>query len=178
MALQHQDPFVSPDADAAGFPAPHRPRLRGLAPVSGLPGNTPVLTRRGFLPAQDIEVGQSLITRDSGLQTVASVEHVTVRTRMVRFARTVLSDPGFYDTLRLPAHQLVNLRDWRATALHGKPEAQAPAASLIDEAYITDDGIEELRLTRLIFPSAATLYVGGMEVLSAHGFDDQLRPVF
>ena len=178
MALQQHDPFARSFAATDGRPARSAAPLRGLAPVSGLPGEAQVLTRRGFYRADAVEVGQALVTREQGLQPVVAVEHVTVRSRMVRFSREVLSDPGFYDALRLPAHQLVNLRDWRATALHGKSEAQAPCASLIDDAYVTDDGIEELRLTRLIFPTAATLYVGGMEVLSAHGFDDQLRPVF
>lgn len=178
MALQQHDPFSCPVAGTHGCPAPNPAHMRGLAPVSGLPGDAQVLTRRGFCSADEIEVGQALVTREQGLQAVVEIERVTVRSRMVRFSREVLSDPEFYEALRLPTHQLVNLRDWRATVLQGKAEAQAAAASLIDDAYITDDGIEELQLTRLFFPSATTLYVGGMEVLSAHTFDDQLRPVF
>lgn len=174
MSLQQHTPF---QIDHAGLPRARR-GLRGLAPVSGLLADTPVLTRQGFCCADEIQAGDALVTREYGLQQVRKVETITARSRMVRFAPETLSDRKRYAPLRLPAHQLVNLRDWRATVLHGKPEAKAPAAALIDDAFVVDDGLQEITLTRLIFASAATLYAGGMEILSAHGFDDQLRPVF
>ena len=131
MALQQHDPFSRPVTDTQGFTTRNPAQMRGLAPISGLPGDAQVLTRRGFCRADEIEVGQALVTREQGLQAVVEIERVTVRSRMVRFSREVLSDPGFYEALRLPTHQLVNLRDWRATVCRAKQRHRRPRRRLL-----------------------------------------------
>ncbi len=149
-----------------------------LSPQSGILTSTKVLTRSGFAPAGQLRTGDVLITRNASLIPILSAEKKTVRTRIVCFQSAMLDAQGYHGDLHLPAHQLVNIRGWRAKALYGKAETQVSAASLIDDDLISDDGMREVEVVRLNFQCWATLYVGGLEVLSAHSFDDQLRPVY
>ena len=132
MTIAHV--FSAPDATS------HR---AGPRPLSGLPANSEVLTRSEYKTAALVFSCDDLITRDQGLVPICKVDRITARSRMVRFEANALGADRPDRDLSLPAHQLVLLRDWRAGALFGKHEALTQAASLIDDGFITDIGMQD-----------------------------------
>ncbi|NIZ15563.1 Hint domain-containing protein [Phaeobacter sp. HF9A] len=150
-------------------------------PLTGLLPQTEVLTRKGFKPTSEITPADTVITREHGLSPVLTVVIQHARSRLVRFAaKTLNCDDKTRDLpcdILLPAHQAMRLRDWRAQALFGKHEARVQAAALIDNAYVTDDGMQSCEVVQLWLQTPSTLYLRCMEVLSAHAFDDHLRPL-
>ncbi|KUP91749.1 Hint domain-containing protein [Tritonibacter horizontis] len=152
------------------------PQTRGLAPLSGMVAGTDVLTRAGFRKVDELGPGADVITRDRGLCPVTAVTHVSGRSRMVHFSKSALGDAAPQAGITLPAHHLVLVRDWRAEAMFGKHEARVQAAALIDDAYITDAGMQEVTCLQLWLRHPAILYARGLELFSAHEFDSQLRP--
>jgi len=170
MSYHPAQPLMSSQT-ASG--APHR---AALPPLSGLPATAEVLTRSGYRPAGQLSAGEDVITRDRGLAPILGATRITARSRMVRFAANALGADRPDCDLILPAHQLVLIRDWRAGALFGKHEARVQAAALVDEGFITDDGMQEVDCVQLRLATPLVLYLRGMEVLSAHGFDDHLQP--
>lgn len=148
----------------------------GLRPLSGIGAATEVLTRAGYKHASELSVGDHVITRDRGLQPITRITRQFARSRMVRFAAEALGTDKPEQDVLLPARQLVLVRDWRAEALFGRHEARVQAAALIDDHYITEAGMQQLDCVQIWLDAPSVIYVRGMEVLSAHAFDDTLAP--
>ncbi|MDQ2095168.1 Hint domain-containing protein [Rhodalgimonas zhirmunskyi] len=130
----------------------------------GFPGSLPILTLEGELPISQLMPGDRVITRDQGMAILRDITPMRTRCAMVRVRGGSLGHvtPGV-DTL-LPAAQPVLLRDWRAKALFGLPQAIAPAQALIDGEFICDAGEHEVALIQLSFDAPHILYVGGLEL--------------
>ncbi|WP_413221066.1 Hint domain-containing protein [Tritonibacter mobilis] len=148
----------------------------GLRPLSGVEATAEVLTRKGYKAAAQLSSRDDVITRDKGILSIRDITRRTERSRMVRFAAEALGTDRPEQDLVLPARQLVLVRDWRAEALFGRHEAYVQAAALIDDQYITDDGMHQLDCVQIWLEAPSVLYVRGMAVLSAHGFDAALQP--
>lgn len=148
----------------------------GLRPLSGVDAGTEVLSRRGYIRAADLKPGEDVITRDRGLCRILSITRVQARSRVVRFASHALGEDCPDRAVILPARQAVLVRDWRALARHDRHAARVAAISLIDGILVTDAGMTEGDWLQIWLDAPSVLYLRGLEVVSAHGFDDRMHP--
>ncbi|MBU2982678.1 Hint domain-containing protein [Lentibacter algarum] len=135
-----------------------------LANADGFIVGSTVLTLEGEMPVEFLTPGDRVITRDSGMAVLLAIEAVELETDMVWIMGGSLGhNKPDADTL-MPANQHILLRDWRAEALAGAPQAFAPAAALVDGEFIRDAGRKEVTLYKLTFEAPHILYVDGLEL--------------
>lgn len=125
---------------------------------------TPVLTMDGVLPVEYLVVGDRIMTRAGARKLTSFVVRVDRDIDMVRIgAGTLGFDRPCAETL-LPLHQLILIRDWRAQALYGAPQALVAAGRLADGAHISIESVTEARLFMLGFADDVVIYAGGLEL--------------
>lgn len=134
------------------------------AAARGIAAGTTVLTLDGELPVEMLSPGDRVITRDSGMAVLRDIRTRRVRTEAVAIAAGSLGHTRPDDDMVLPAAQTVLVRDWRAEALFGAPQAMVPVARLADGQYVRPLGETELTLVELVFDREHVVYAGGMEV--------------
>ncbi|MEX0303349.1 MAG: Hint domain-containing protein [Leisingera sp.] len=149
--------------------------FQGSQNISLLRG-TIVLTREGERAAEEIKAGDSLITRTQGMAQVD-----TVRTRRAMLQAVCISAGSLGDTradgdLTVPWDQRILVRDWRAKAMFGQPQAVVPAYELVDGEFIRDMGLQMMDLTILEFSRPHVIYAGGLELAAAAQAPEDLRP--
>lgn len=137
---------------------------RHVDSINGLLPGTEVLTLDGALPVEVLVPGDKIITRSCGLAILKGIEHgyqmcETVRVR----AGSLGHDRPEIDTI-LPSHQKVLIRDWRATALFGKPQALVEAKRLVDGEFLRLQTVERHMVFRLIFEEPQVIYADGLEL--------------
>jgi len=150
-----------------GLGSAMRPMPSGRSGRGGLPAGTIVLTLEGEIPVEFLAPGDRIVARNCGSARLEDVEAVHVTEHCVEIAAGSLGDTRPETELILPASQPVLLRDWRARALFGQPQAVAPIGALVDHGFVRDLGERELTLHRLIFARDQVIYAGGLEVMSA-----------
>lgn len=137
-----------------------------VVPVSeaGFLACTILLTQDGEMPVEFLSPGDRIITRDCGFVPLRHVARARQSVRAIRFAAGSLGDTRPECDLVLPAGQPVLIRDWRAQALFGMPQAMVRADALVDGEFICDLGPCEMQLFQLHFDEPHVLYAGGLEV--------------
>jgi len=134
------------------------------API-GFLCNSIILTLDGAMPVEFLSAGDRVITRDCGIAELRAVNNISSE------CETITVKPGTLGTNRpdkpvlLPAEQKVLLRDWRAKAFYGQPQALAPIHQLVDEKLICRAGRKTLSLIQLEFDAPHILYVDGLELV-------------
>lgn len=137
------------------------------AACAGIPAGAQVLTMRGAVAVEELQVGERLITRN-GTRTLRAVEvELLSDLAVVRIAAGALGHDRPEADLTLPAGQRLFLRDWRAQALYGTREAMVPAARLVDGEFLCAGQATELRLFRLGFDGPEIVYADGVELACA-----------
>jgi hypothetical protein len=132
--------------------------------VVGFAAGSPLLTLDGAIPVEFLSPGDRVITRDAGMAILRDLHRVEATCEMVAIlAGTLGHTRPEHDTI-LPGDQKVLLRDWRAQALFGAPQALAPARRLIDGEFIRLAGRQTLTLFQLVFDAPHILYVDGLEL--------------
>lgn len=150
-----------------GRAADKGPTERQNLPPRGFSIGTAVLALDGAIPVEYLSPGDWIITR-GGARILRAV-HVQVlhNVSAVRIsAETLGPDRPEQDVLVAP-DQPILVRDWRARAFCGTPQAKLPASRLIDGAYIHLETVPELRLFTLEFDDDVVIYAGGLEVVCA-----------
>ena len=136
----------------------------GLSADDGFVIGSTILTLEGEMPVEFLSPGDRMITRDSGMATLMGVEAVDVECDMVWIMAGSLGHSKPEGDALLPASQQILLRDWRAEARSGKPQALAPAQELIDGEFIRSAGRKRVTLYKLTFAAPHILYVDGLEL--------------
>lgn len=149
--------------------------FQGSQNISLLHG-TIVLTREGERPAEDIESGDSLITRTQGIAQVEAVRTRRAMLQAVSIAAGSLGGTRADGDLVVPWDQRILVRDWRAKAMFGQPQAVVPAYELVDGEFIRDLGLQMMDLTVLEFSRPHVIYAGGLELAAAAAPQENLRP--
>ena len=138
-----------------------------------LPHGTCVRTDCGTRRAESIGASDHLLTRTGGSAKVMAVRSRKAMVQTVRFVNP-MADGG--DQI-LPWDQPVLLRDWRAQALFGQPQAVVPAYELVDGEHICDLGMQMTELVVLEFARPHVIFAGGLELAAAAmQSTDDLRP--
>jgi len=99
---------------------------------------THIITRRGEVPVERLEVGDLVLTRDSGFQSLRMVATqriaATGRFAPVAFAPGAIGNGR--ELLLSPQHRVL-VAGARPEMLFGEPEVLVPAAALVDGLHIT-----------------------------------------
>jgi len=159
---------------ARGQARPQR-LFQGSQKISLLRG-TIVLTREGERAAEEIRAGDSLITRTQGMAQVESVRTRRAMLQAVCISAGTLGDTRGDGDLTVPWDQRILVRDWRAKAMFGQPQAVVPAYELVDGEFIRDLGLQMMDLTILEFSRPHVIYAGGLELAAAAQAPEDLRP--
>lgn len=135
-----------------------------LKQAGGLVAGTPVMTMDGELPVDYLIPGDRILTR-SGMRKLTAISvRVDHNVAMVRIGSGTLGhDRPCVDTL-VPLHQLILIRDWRAQALYGAPQALVAAGRLADGTHIAVETVDEVRVFLLEFADDVVIYAGGLEL--------------
>ena len=136
--------------------------------LAGIPQGFDILTCEGALPVETLVKGDRVISRTTGSVALLGVRCRVLETHVVEVAPNVLRDYTQTDCLILPAAQRVLLRDWRAKALFGQPQAVAPVGALVDHGFIRDLGMQEICVFDLSFTRDQVIYAAGLEMVVMH----------
>lgn len=140
-----------------------------LSPDDTTPGiapDTPVMTLRGAVPVQSLMPGDRLVTR-SGARVLRAVTCRQATVALVRFPAGTLGHDRPEDALLLAPGQGVLIRDWRAMALFGRPQAVVPAARLADGVTVRRLPAAPARLFSLHLDGAQVVQAGGLDLAFA-----------
>ncbi|WP_227267815.1 Hint domain-containing protein [Roseobacter weihaiensis] len=135
--------------------------------TSGFVENARILTMKGSCPVQSLAVGDRVITRSHGASTVERIEQCSLLTPAVYVIAGSLGHHRPEQDSLLPAGQPVLVRDWRARALTGQPEALCCAQTLVDGEFVRDIGLQTVTLYRVFCGSSQVVYADGMELGTA-----------
>ena len=134
---------------------------------TGIPGASLIMTLDGEGEVTDLRPGARIITRDSGAAVLRRVRRRRVVARSVHVRAGSLGHNRPDHDAILAAGQPVLVRDWRALALFGAPQALMPAERLVDGEFVTLRDPAPMVLHDLEFDTPHVLYVDGLEVASA-----------
>ncbi len=130
----------------------------------GIAAGSIVLTADGALPVEHLTPGDRIITRD-GLRRLRGVTARCLRrVQAVRIGASTLDRDRPETDLLVAPDQKVLVRDWRAKALFGAPQAMVEARRLIDGEFIRSEPVETLRLFDLDLGGPAVIYANGLEL--------------
>jgi hypothetical protein len=140
------------------------PQANGTHVLQAMAMGTPVLTLDGEMPVEFLLPGDRILTR-SGTRRVKQVEVTVVQNaRVVKIAHDTLGVDRPSVDVTVSANQQILIRDWRAPAMTGKPQAMITAASLVDGAYIRAETLPQVRFFTLCFDQDVVIYAGGLEL--------------
>lgn len=127
-----------------------------------------ILTLDGALPVEHLYPGDKVITRH-GARALVGLDRVTLAagTPIVEVTRNAFGGRPDRD-IWLPAAQRILIRDWRAKALYGQPQACVPAGQLVDGEYVRLAQLDrDETCFALRFGRPEVLYADGLELASA-----------
>lgn len=137
-----------------------------VATETGIAQGTRVLTLDGALPVEFLTPGDRIITR-SGMRLLRAVQVTTARMDLVRVSAGTLGHDRPERPLLLGARAQVLVRDWRARAIFGKPEALVDLARLVDGTHVSGVRPAGRRLFTLHFDHPEVAYAEGVEIGAA-----------
>lgn len=137
---------------------------------------TLIQTREGETAVENLQAGDHLITRTQGYSPLSGIRQSRAMMHAVRFMAGSLGNTRPDSDLLLPLNQKILLRDWRAKAMYGQPQAAVPAFELIDGEFIRDEGLQMLDLCTLSFDRPHVIYADGMEIATSQAASKDLRP--
>jgi hypothetical protein len=130
----------------------------------GLVEGSMILTLMGPRAVETLRTGDRIVTR-SGAMVLRGVEARVMRhARLVRVTASALAPERPEEDVTLAADQPILVRDWRATALAGAPQAMIPADRLADGEYIRAEARRDTRIFALHFDRPAVIYAQGLEL--------------
>ncbi len=146
-------------------------RAGGLAvdlSYSAFPLGTEILSLAGALPVEALYPGDRVITRDGGAQVLVDIQRHDVPEDLtfLRVSKDALGGKPSREVL-LPSEQRLLLRDWRAQALFGTPQARVPLSRLVDGEFVAATDARPEALLTLHFAHEHIVYADGLELFSA-----------
>ena len=147
--------------------------LHGSAPavdngdaLSGIAGGTIVLTLDGEIPVEHLNVGDRVITRDTGIATLTAVHMREVTFTPYKISADRLGDGRPAADTFVASDQHILIRGLLSQALYNKDSAMVPVSKLADGEYIAKCEEQTLRIYELEFDTAHVIYANGLEVAS------------
>ena len=146
----------------------HHNQFSGPVPAvkqaGGLVAGTPVMTMDGELPVDYLTPGDRILTRSGVRKLTAISVRVDHSAAMVRIGSGTLGHDRPRTETLVPLHQMILIRDWRAQALYGAPQAFVAAGRLADGDLVRVETMAEVRVFTLEFDADVVIYAGGLEM--------------
>lgn len=136
---------------------------------TGLFRGAMLLTLDGEIPVDYLSVGDTLITRDTGISKVRHIQRVDRQVQIVSFTTGSLGDTRPVTRTLIPADQMVLIRDWRVRAFFESGRALVAARALVDDEFITIIGAADMTLYQIFCDGPHILYSNGLELSTADG---------
>lgn len=134
---------------------------------SGLCAGTTIMTMKGEVPVEHLQVGDRVITRDAGMSVVTAITSKTTKIKPIRIKAGSLGHTRpDRDMIVAPGTQL-HIRDWRAEALFGAPTATVEAHRLLDGEFLAQQDAQEAVVFDVKFDRQHIIYADGIEVVSS-----------
>ncbi|QDC09751.1 hypothetical protein FHY55_11050 [Oceanicola sp. D3] len=131
---------------------------------AGISASARILTARGERRLGELEPGDRLVSRSSGMVRLAGLSRFTCDVIPIALAPHALGNGKPSDLVHVTPAQKLLLRDWRAKLLYGSSAALAPAAALVDNGYITrTPRLKGMEMVTLLFDAPEILYIGMLE---------------
>ncbi|MEO8244222.1 MAG: Hint domain-containing protein [bacterium] len=134
------------------------------AVLQAVVAGTPVLTLEGEMPVEFLQPGDRVLTRAGARRLLQVSVSVVQNARVVKVSHGTLGVDCPAEDVTVSAGQQILVRDWRAKALAGAPQAMIAASKLADGEYIRAETVAEARFFSLSFDDDAVIYAGGLEL--------------
>ena len=135
---------------------------------TGLASGTLILTADGELPAEYLNPGDRIVSRNQGMAVVKDVRSALVKTRVAAIEPGALGHGSPGTSALLPVGQTVLVRDDRARPNGGQTASVVTISELIDGHSIRDLGRRVMILISLDFEEPQIIYADGIEVAIPH----------
>jgi Hint domain len=143
---------------------------------------TRIVTPKGEIAVETLEVGDRVVTRDHGIQQIRWIGSTKVtRGRIATNAslRPILIRKGALGTdlperdMRVSRQHRLLVRDWRAEVLFGEDDGVlVPAFALCNDKTITEERpTEDVEYIHIAFENHEIIYADGLEAESFHPAD-------
>ena len=134
---------------------------------TGLCAGTTIMTMKGEMPVEHLQVGDRVITRDAGMSVVKEIKKTTSKMQPIRIKAGSLGHTRpDRDMIVAPGTRL-HIRDWRAEALFGSAAAMVEAHRLVDGEFLSHQESQDMTVYDIIFDRQHILYADGVEVVSS-----------
>lgn len=155
-------------------------RVGGIVPQTGryapyafrdcgfLQGTT-ILTLDGEMPIEYVNIGDKVITRDSGIARVEHIQHFTRDVHTIALAAGSLGHTRPERDAVLAGDQMCLIRDWRAQAMFNADRALVAARTLVDGEFIRDLGVQQHTIIQIFCDAPHILYADGLELSTTDG---------
>ena len=141
---------------------------------TGMALGSRILTAKGYAAVEDIEAGDRVISRDTGMVRVAEVRRTQLSLPMIRIKTGAFNDGCPERDLLVGCDQPIFVRDWRAQAMFKRKSIMVSAAKLFDGEFIVSDEDITATVVQILFDRPHILYVGGLELGCAASLPDPL----
>ncbi len=152
--------------------AEENPRHVPLADLTGMSfgrGTRITMSDGSQRPVEELNVGERVLTRDNGMQTIRWIGKRTVQA-IGEFAPVVISQGvlGNAENITVSQQHRMLISDWRAEVMVGSKDVLIQAADLVndDTIFIRKGGFVEY--TQLVFDQHQILYAEGVPTESLH----------
>lgn len=123
-----------------------------------------ILTLAGEVAVEDLVPGAKIITRDTGIARLDALSFAQAKVAVIRIKAGSLGHTRPERDTDLPADTAMHLRDWRAGALSGAKATNVKADALVDDEFVTRQGVAQRMLVTLSFGRPHVVYVDGLEL--------------
>lgn len=135
-----------------------------LTKRTGLVAGTTVLTLKGEMKVEDLQIGDRIITRDAGMAVLKGIAATEVTMTPIKIKAGSLGHNRPEAEMLTSPDTLIHIRDWRAQALFGKSPALVPARRLVDGEFISQAAKAQVKIFDLKFDRQHIIYADGVEV--------------
>ena len=133
---------------------------------SGICAGTTIMTLDGEIPVEHLSVGDSVITRDSGMSVIKAISSRDVKMQPIRIKAGSLGHTRPDRDMIVAPGARIHIRDWRAEALFGAAAATVEAIRLVDGEFLAQLPSRDVKVFDLVFDREHILYADGVEVVS------------
>lgn len=133
---------------------------------AGVCVGTTVLTLQGETPVEHLNVGDRIITRDSGMAILRDIRKTRAKMQTIRIKAGSLGHTRPDRDMIVAPGARIHIRDWRAEAIYGAPTATVEAHKLVDGEYLATQNAREIDTYELIFDRQHIIYADGIEMIT------------
>ncbi len=134
--------------------------------TSGVAMGTIVLTLDGEIPVEHLNVGDRVITRDTGIATLRAVHMREITFTPYKVSADRLGEGRPVADTFVGAGQHILVRGLLSQALYNTDSAMVPVSKLADGEYIAKCEEQTLRIYELEFDTPHVIYANGLEIAS------------